>query len=325
METDNVRSRPSAVRWITDPLAVPVDELTGPKRLAALVARNLYWGRTHGWANLLEEHDWNLGVRIPRDLRKWNWRRRFGVEPGTARPVLLVGAQRSGTNMVTYALAMAPEFEVFNEGDRRAFANYRLRDRDHIAELARRSRHRFVLFKPLPDSHSTVQLLEELDTPTPPRALWVYRGVRGRVRSAVAKFGDSNLRVLRSRTADPGFRHWQLGGLSHESAALLDRFDPSELTPADGAALFWLIRNRLVFELGLHERDDVLLVSYDRFVASPEPPMRRICSFLDFPFDPSLVAHVGPRRPAPAEASGISEPILELCDELNDRLDRSLR
>lgn len=310
--------------WIRDPLSIPVSEIRGMRRVLAVAARNLYWGRTHGWANLLEEHDLNPMVRIPRDLRKLAWRQRFGVDHGSSQPVFVVGAQRSGTNMVTYGLDMAPEFEVHNEGDSTAFSNYRLRDKDRIADLVKRSRHPFVLFKPLLDSHLTVELLDDLGSASSPKALWVYRGVRGRVRSALAKFGDSNLRVLHQYAADPEFRHWQLGGrrgLSEENRALLKSFHPNELTPADGAALFWLIRNGLFFELGLDRREDVLLVSYESFVESPEPAMRRICDFLGFHFRSELVKHVRRRPPAPGANGTVAQPILELCDELDLRLD----
>ena len=92
-------------------------------------------------------------------------------------------------------------------------------------------------------------------------------------------------------------------GLSEESRAVLKRFHPQDLTPADGSALFWLTRNSLVFELGLDQRDDVMLVSYDSFVESPEPAMRRICDFLDFPFRPELVRHVRWGGPLPQPAS----------------------
>lgn len=315
-------------RWIKDPLSTPVSEAQGLERLVAIAARNIHWGRTHGWANLIEEHDLNPAVRIPRDLRKLRWRRHSGVVHGSSRPVFVVGVQRSGTNMVTYGLDMAPEFEVHNEGDSKAFSNFRLREKDRIAYIVGRSRHPFVLFKPLVDSHLILDLLEGIGTPSSPRALWVYRGVRGRVRSAVAKFGDSNLRVLRQFAEDEDFRHWQLGGQvgpTEENRALLKRFPPENLSPSDGAALFWLTRNRLVFDLGLDQREDVLLVSYEKFVEAPETAMRRICNFLEFPFRPELVRHVHERPPAPAVDGGIAQPILELCDELSVRLDQAAR
>jgi hypothetical protein len=322
--------RPSTTEstsWLEDPRRTSVAELRGVKRGAAVVLRNVYWGHTHGWANLLEEHDLNPVVRIPRGFRKWMWRRSNAVEPGQAQAVLLFGAQRSGTNMVTYGLAQAPEFEVYNEGARRAFDNYRLRDMERISALMERSRHQFVLFKPLLDSHLAVRLLDDPEWSRPPRAIWVYRDVRARARSAVAKFGDSNVRVLRQRAVSKAFRHWQLGDSqspSRESERILDSFDPFELSPLDGAALFWLTRNRLFFELELHTRENVRLVSYERFLADPERTMRGLCDFLELPYRPSLVAHVEPRPPAPGDVTGISPRILEMCDDLSLLLSQAL-
>jgi hypothetical protein len=298
-----------------------VAELEGWERGAAVMVRNWHWARSHGWGDLLEEHDLNPLVRVPREAKKLAWRVRAPAASGSAVPILLFGAQRSGTNMVTHGLAMAPEIQVYNEGDRRAFHRYRIESPARLVGLASRSPHRLVLFKPLLDSHRAKELLDQVEWSAPPRALWVYREVGGRARSAVAKFGDSNLRVLRRRAEEPGFEHWQLGGLGEESAALLDRFDPGSLSALDGAALFWLVRNRIFFEQGLDARDDVLLVSYDRFVADPEPEMARICRFLGFPYTPALVAHVQRRAPAARSRSDIAPPILELCDELMDLLD----
>lgn len=310
-------------QMLVDPRAVPVAELRGIKRSAAVVARNLYWGRTFGWANLLEEHDLNLVRRIPRDFGKWRWRRSHTVTPGSAAPVFLVGAQRSGTNMITYGLSYSPEFQIYNEGDRRAFSNYRLRSLDHVADLVAKSRHPYVLFKPLNDTHRALDMLDQLDSVVKPRVLWVYRGVAARIKSALAKFGDSNLRVLRRYLDDETYRHWQLGGsagLSDASRAAIQKYDISSLTPADGSALFWLIRNRLFFELGLDKRSDVMLVSYESFVADPGATMRGVCEFLGLVFEPGYVEHVGAR---PSEHTGprITEDLWRHCEELELRLD----
>ncbi len=310
--------------WSTDPRQIPIAELHGVERGVAVLIRNWYWGRSQGWAELLEEHDLNPLVRIPRDLRKLMWRLTEGVESGDAEPVLLFGAQRSGTNMVTHGLAMAPEVAVYNEGDRRAFENYRLRSGEVVSGLVSRSRHRFVLFKPLVDSHRAVELLDHVDWTRPPRALWVYRDVQARARSAVVKFGESNLKTLRRRVEDPAFSHWQLGdgkGLSLKSREILDAFDPNRLSAIDGAALFWLIRNRLFFELGMDTRRDVCLISYERFVGDPESTMRRVCDFLGFPYRSDLIAHIEARQAPSAKSSEIAPAILELCADLTSRLE----
>ena len=56
---------------------VLIEDTRGPRRVVARIRRNWYWGRTHGWADLVEEHDLNPLVRIPRVVR--NGRRQRGA------------------------------------------------------------------------------------------------------------------------------------------------------------------------------------------------------------------------------------------------------
>jgi len=107
-----------------------------------------------------------------------------------------------------------------------------------LQELVLASRHRYVLFKPLCDSHRADELLA-IDTLADGRAIWAYRAVDGRVRSALAKFGDTNLRVLTDIAAGKGLDRWQAQRLSPENLELirsLRRSKPRERSAARLAA-----------------------------------------------------------------------------------------
>lgn len=282
--------------------------------------RHLHWARSEGLGRLIEEDDLNPFTRLPNRYKKWRWRVGHGFPPGSATPVFLVGVQRSGTNMIVRGLETSPEFEVYNENNRRAFERFRLRSDDEIARLIANSRHRYVLFKPLCDSHQVDRLLDELTVARPGRALWAYRGVDGRVRSALAKFGDSNLRVLAEIAAGHGSHYWQGQRLSPDSLELIRSFDYTRLSPASASALFWYVRNSLYFDLKLDERDDVMVVSYDAIVTDPEPVMRGVCQLLDLAWTPALVAHIAPRGGKAERRLDIEPRIRERCDDLEARL-----
>ncbi len=288
-------------------------------RFGERVRRHWRWGREQGFRRLVEEDRLNPIERVPVAIHKWRWRRAHSISP-MATPVYLVGLQRSGTNMLVRGLEAAPEVEVRNENDRAAFRDFLLRPNPVIRELVARSGHRLVLLKPLCDAHRTNELLDTMGTPAPGRAIWAFREVDGRVRSAIAKFGDANLRVLAEIAGGGGRDRWQAGGLSESSLALISRFDYAVMTPASAAALFWYVRNSLYFELGLDRRNDVLLVSYDRMVDNPEREMRRICGFLNFPYDPRLVAHIEPRGHHGRSKLEIDPLVRRHCDELTARL-----
>ena len=252
------------------------------------VRRHVGWVRTQGLRRLIEEDQLDPFARIPVAIRRARWRLAHDHRPN-AVPVLLVGLQRSGTNMLTRGLERAPEFEVHNENNRSAFTRFRLREEPVIRAIVEGSKHAFVLFKPLCDSHRTGELLDTLTTPSRGLAIWAYRGYRGRVRSSVAKFGDSNRRALRRIATGTGSHLWQAGGLSEESLALIRTFNYDRMTPESAAALFWFVRNSLFFDLALDRRSDVGLASYEATIEEPEASMRSLCAFLGLPYRDMLI------------------------------------
>lgn len=298
-----------------------LQDQSGIARAAGRVGRHARWVRDQGLRRVVEEDQANPLERIRLGLARARWRQRHGVEPGEAVAVFLVGVQRSGTNMVCRGLERSPSFEVHNENSRRAFDRYRLRD-GAVASIVGASRQQFVLFKPLCDSHRIGDVVDGLARRElrPARILWAYRGVDGRVRSAVAKFGDVNLRVVRSLAVGLGDDWWQRGGLPDERIEEIARLDLDALSPEDGAALFWYLRNSVLFDTGLSERPDLLPVSYDALVDAPEEQMRAMCTFIGLPYSPVLVEHIDGRggRPGPVE---LHRDVRALCEDLQDRLE----
>lgn len=292
-------------------------------RTKARVLRHIHWGRTQGIGRLVEEDNLDPIERVRTAVSKARWRAASGVEPGTAAPVWLVGVQRSGTNMVVRGFETSPEFEVHNENDSKVFDRFELRPDRDVAAVIAASRHAYVLFKPLCDSHRTPELLDAIGAGAPGRAIWAYRGVDGRVRSAVAKFGDVNRSVLARIASGRGDDLWQAQRLSTASRELIASFDYDSLTSEDGAALFWLVRNRLYFELGLAARSDTTIVNYDALVSAPEEVMAALCRFLDFPYQRRLVEHIEVRSAGRESRLDLHPRIREECEELQARLDEA--
>ncbi len=287
--------------------------LNSARRVVFLARRTVRWGTSQGWARLIEEHDLNPTVRIPRLIRSRSWVRHHGGTPGSAVPLFLVGVQRSGTNMLTHGFDAAPQVEVLNEGSRRAFTDFRIKDLNQIRRLVDASPRSVVLLKPLCDSHRIDEMLDSLGTHTTPRAIWAWRGVDARVRSAVAKFPTSNIRILRQFIAGEAENHWQMQRLSQASLDFIRSLDVDRLSPESGAAVFWYVRNRLYFELGLDKRDDVMPVGYECFVSDPETWMRQLTGFLDLDYDPRLTAHVKPTAGTVKPNTLIDPQIRERC------------
>jgi len=254
-------------------------------------------------------------------LGKWRWRRRHQVAPN-AVPVYVVGLQRSGTSMLMRGLDASPAVAVYSEGHPAAFERFRLRPLPQVRELVEHCGQGFVVFKPLCDSHRVAELLDGMGAPSPGRAIWMYRSVDGRVRSSVGLFGRSNLEVLTELAGGGGRDRWQAGGLSPAAFDLIAGFDWPAMSAESASALFWYLRNSLLFERGLDRRDDLTVLSYDSLVRQPEEAMQGVCRFLGLEFDRRLIAHIDPRPATAHRPVEIDPRVRRLCEELGERLDR---
>lgn len=287
-------------------------------------ARHYQWARTEGIGRLVEEDRLDPVDRLRLRWSKARWRTTAGGPRDAAVPLFVVGLQRSGTNMLVRGLDRAPEVAVHNENDRRAFRDYRLRSDEIVRELVAHSRHQFVLFKPLCDSHRTSQLLDVCGAGTG-RAIWVYREVDGRVRSSVAKFADSNLQALRRIAAGRAGDAWEAGGLGDRELTLLRGMSLDLMSAESGSALFWYLRNSVYFSTGLHLRDDVALVSYNAFLEAPEATMRSLCRRVGFEYRQELVDDIAPRGSSRPVALALDPRVRDLCNEMQECLDASSR
>ena len=81
-------------------------------------------------------------------------------------------------------------------------------------------------------------------------------------------------------------------------------------------ALWWYLRNQLYFDLGLDERADCYLLSYDRMVADPPNEMARLCQFLGVDRDHRSTSPIA-RRHAPREPLPIDRRIRALGADLD--------
>jgi hypothetical protein len=297
------------------------DDRRGLDRALFVARRALDWGRAEGFSRLVEESQMNPVERVTTAARDAAWRSSHGMPKGLATPVFLFGVQRSGTNMVVRGLEASPAFEVHNENDRRAFDRYQLRPLDRIRAIVCASRARYVLFKPLCDCDRATEILDGLGTPMPPRAIWAYRGVDARVRSALAKFGDVNLRVLSDIAAGRGLDRWQARNISNETMSLIRSFDWSTMTPASAAALFWYVRNVAYFDQHLDERDDVVVVSYEQLTEGPRRVLEPVAAALGARWDDRFVAHIDRRSAAGRTPLELHPRVREVCDSLGVRLD----
>lgn len=231
----------------------------------------------------------------------------------------MVGCGRSGTNMLVYRLSRTWELDLVNEQDPRAFRHWWLRDLDSLATVARVSRARRILFKPILDTPRVPELLARFPEA---KVLFAVRHWTAVVRSARVAFGIDGLpgRVAGWMADDFAEFHTPVPEATRQRVRVLWRAD---LDPNSATALYWLFYTGLYLDLGLEADPRVCLVLYEAVMEQPDRRLREICAFLEIGFRQRMIAGIAPRKRHGTEALEAEPAIAEACEALYARVVRS--
>ncbi len=243
--------------------------------------------------------------------------RMAGRRQSPALHVFVSGAQRSGTNMVMDLLERSFETTVYHERDARAFDRYRMRPPAVIDDLVARAPGRIFVIKALCEADRLPELMARY---TPAATLWIYRDYADVVRSSLRSFR----RVAANVTAlvdDPASCDWMGRGMSPATHERLRALHRPGMDEASRVALFWFIRNRLLFDTGLGDDPRIRRVRYEDLLADPDHHLGATFAFLGLAYRPSLGRGVTPPRQRRQQPLDLDPAVRAACEELLAELD----
>lgn len=236
--------------------------------------------------------------------------------------LFIIGCQRSGTTLMTKIFERDFRTRVYGEFSKMSSLDtkhkIRLNPLPWVKAEIERDRVPLVVLKPLVETQNSLKLLEYFEDA---RALWMYRDYRDVASSNLANFGMGNgINNLRAIVQNAP-QNWRSENVLDDTRNIVLKYFSEEMNPYDAAALFWLARNRLFFELGLDRHPRVTMCKYEDLLANPEKIMKGIYRFAgtDYPSDDILVDV----RPDSGKGKSIKlSPAVELlCKELLEKLD----
>jgi hypothetical protein len=234
-----------------------------------------------------------------------------------SRALFILGCQRSGTTMLINQLDGDWRVKTFGEfsGVNRSAAgrrpwsvrsqsrySIRMKPLDEVAAKLERCPHPLVVLKPLAESQKAPAILLRIDRAV---CVWVFRHYRDVARSNVKLFTPEVTRYNLDPIVREQSDNWRAELVPEDVRELIARHYSEDMSPFDGAALFWLARNRLFFDLGLASDERVMPLKYEDLVAEPELSLRR------------LYLHAGIAFPGPRIADGIDASSVGLGRELD--------
>jgi hypothetical protein len=241
---------------------------------------------------------------------------------GKKAVLFVIGCQRSGTTLMTKIFERDLRTAVYGEFSKMSALDtrhkIRLNPLPWVKAEFERDKVPLIVLKPLVETQNALKLLEYFEDA---KALWMYRDYRDVASSNLAIFGMangiSNLRAI----AQNAPQNWRSENVSDDTRNIVLKYFSEEMNPYDAAALFWLARNRLFFELGLDRHPRLTMCKYEDLLAHPERIMRGIYRFTgtDYPSDDILVDV----RADSGKGKNIKlSPAVELlCKEMLEKLD----
>ena len=242
--------------------------------------------------------------------------RQLGTRP--QRLGFVFGCQRSGTKMVMRILDQSPESRIYHENHASAFSDFQLRSDATVRALLATSPAPVQVFKPICDSQDAAAILDRFEGS---RGVWIYRDPHDVARSAVEKWGAHQTEVVTAVVnGDTETWGWRTAQVPDEVRAALARVWRPDLTPHEGALLFWVLRNQFFFSQGLDRDPRVRLVRYADLVQRPADAFDGLFTHLGAAFSAEWVESVRASSLGRATPQGAAE-IRALVDDLLARMD----
>lgn len=237
------------------------------------------------------------------------------------RILFILGCQRSGTTLMQQLFDADPGAAVYGEFSRitrtAKTPNVRLRPLEEVRRIFGSDPARLIVAKPICETQNALRLLGFFPGA---KAMFLYRHYAAVAASNLKQFGERNgLHNLRPIVAGDA-ANWRSEGVPPDVRELVVARYREDMPPHDAAALFWYVRNRFYFDLGLDRHPSVLLLRYEDLLAEPAAVMQRIYRFADAPFTGRGLGLVRP-EPAGRKRVALSPDIEELCAGLLERLD----
>ena len=250
------------------------------------------------------------------EMKKDRQRRRFNPE-GTSVPIFLVGCGRSGTSMFIWQLDKSWQIKLYNEDHPAAFDEYRLRDFSVVARLTEESIAPFTLFKPILDTVQTMELLERFPGS---KAIFAFRHYTDVINSSLKKFGTYNRLNHVKGWINEDFAEFDVCPPPEVSKKIVRDLWQDDLSPEEGAALYWLFYNRLYYDLGLHDDPRTILIRYETLVTEPREQFVKVIAFLEAEFEEKMVEGVHARSINKNEPPPLRPAIMEACEALYEQM-----
>lgn len=269
-------------------------------------------GRVRGLLAAFRRKAWHLAKRMIQPIRN---------PSGESRAGFVVGSGRSGTDLLAAKLGQSVDVVLINEDNPEGFHNWRLHGLDVIDALVSSSSAPLVLFKPIVETHRTMELLGAFEKS---KAVFISRNYKDTVTSIVSFFGEKTRRTVRC-WQEEDFAAIDTWSIPPEVRGRVSEMYEEDFSLADAAGIYWYVYNSAFCARGMADDPRVLLVLYEDLVTNPEEELRRACRHLTIQYRTSMTRDIFSSSANKGEAPELSVQVEAKCAALWNRIREARR
>lgn len=247
-----------------------------------------------------------------------------------ARIVFVFGCQRSGTTMLRSFIGFDPRVDDQGEGDPPYFWQgseadpryLRLLPDGEVERIASRCRSEILLIKPLHDSQRAAGLLQRFPGS---KGIWIFRHYHEVILSHLTYYrGRYEPMPYLKDMLELNEQSWKAEGLDAEARELILKHRGLVTTPTAGFALFWLVRNQLLFsQLAQNPGLPLVSIHYADLINHSREALRFLGGYVGLDLDPRYAQFPERRERRKELPDAIPPELLTACDQMMDRLKQS--
>jgi hypothetical protein len=257
------------------------------------------------------------------------------ISPDSQEPrkiAFIFGCQRSGTTLMQQIFDRDFGTKVYGEFDAKIYGEYseanrsangkhfRLKPLEEVKAVIDRDRARLIVAKPIVETQNALELLAYFPGS---KALFMYRNYAAVASSNLKRFGRMNGVNNLWPIVNGARPNWRAEGVPQEIRAMVAARFQETMNPHDAAALFWYVRNRFFFDLGLDQHPSVMPLRYEDLVRNPADVMARVYRFLGKEWRPAGATLVHGASSGGGKDVELSADVDRLCRDLLVRLDHA--
>ena len=243
---------------------------------------------------------------------------------GYDKVLMVLGAQRSGTTLLSYLLSRQWDTKVFGEfsdlSSHHPVNDVRLGPITRVNAILSNVHARNVIMKPLVESYQCIRLLDEIKNSS---GIWQYRHYHDVAVSDNKHFPDSSGLPNLQPILDGETKNWRAAGLSEKVIETVRYFCSLPLSKYEFACLFWWTRNTLYFTTGADNDERVGLLGYPALLKNPQSALAAAQSFAGIQSkgsDKNVGLIVYDTKAGVDDKQPINDELRTLCDDMYARL-----